>query len=173
MRKSPPRQHQDAVRKLIEALEVPPCKCPLARIHTRDCNRKHIQKRDHEGRPVCPDPRAGAIGRCPCPRRCDCRIDLSQPPCPHAQGAIHAMSPERWAAFLRANSPDEYYTPKLPSKPAGCASREVRLAILESRAACGVGLWHPEDRFTHEDMAQENVKESGGKGFSLGEVRKS
>ena len=83
------------------------------------------------------------------------------------------MSPERWAAFLRANSPDEYYTPKLPSKPAGCASREVRLAILESRAACGVGLWHPEDRFTHEDMAQENVKESGGKGFSLGEVRKS
>ena len=173
MRKSPPRQHRESVRKLIEALEVPPCKCPLVRIHTRDCNREHSKKKDAEGRLVCPTPRDGAIGQCACDRRCDCRIDLGQPPCPHAAGATHSMSLDRWRSFLEANSPDEYYTPDPPDTLGRCASRELRLAILEQRAARGVGLWHPEDRFTHEDLAQENVKESGGKGFSLGGVRKS
>ena len=180
MRKNQPRNHREAVRRLIEALEVPPCRCPLVRIHTRECNRTHIRKKRGDGSPHCPEPRNGEIGQCRCNRRCDCRIDLSQPPCPHARGAAHNMSLERWQAFLEANAPDEYYTPDPPNKPAACASRENRIAILEQRASLKndqeqhlSGLWNSEDRFTHDDLAQVNVKESGGKGFSLGEVRAS
>lgn len=157
-----------------EALEAPACACPRRRLHTRECNKKHVTPDKKVKRLPCPDPRNGAIGACACNRKCDCRYDLLEPPCPHTQEATHAMSLERWQKFLESNDPDgEYAEPEAPTEPEACSSRDHRVAILEARAARGVGLWHTAgDRFSDDALAQLMATTSGGTGREIVGARK-
>jgi hypothetical protein len=106
-----------AVKKLLAALEAPDCDCPP--ILLCPCGQGCDPARCallHDTCPGClallgmagsPAGEACAL-HCPhCREECDCRVDGSAP-CPHALGADHDMTIERWGAMLRQADPQSY-----------------------------------------------------------------
>ncbi|SRR5579871_4021321 len=121
------RRERDRLRRLLAALEVPDCTCPL----------------DY----ACPCDESCEPGAdCPCCRGgCGHPPKRNQPPCRHVLGKTHELTIGEWAELLTAAWPKLYADRPAPPTPHRCLRRNARVAALARRAREGVALWHPAD----------------------------
>lgn len=133
----PMRTTSELGRVLIQ-MEVPDCKCPLAR--------------------ACQDP-----DDCPGERQCEtCPImPLGGEPCEHVQRARHGISIDLWAQLLLAYDREGYADRPLDSAPRQAVTSDARVALYMDRARRGVELFHPAD--IHADRL-DPVSVQAGKG---------
>lgn len=92
--------------------------------------------------------------QCECPRS-------PGPPCVHQQAAAHGLDLEEWAAILRrwrgqprADGEDYAGRPR-PLFPHPVRTRAARVALLVTRQALGLDLWHAGDQPGDSTMGEE------------------
>lgn len=105
--------------------------------------------------PDCACPRTVPCG---CPQPCDCKV-IPAPPCQHIRAAGHDLSIREWAELLALAFPGQYDAPPPPPVPTAALSREARVAVMASRHARGLGLYHPDDMT--EDLADDLLAHLG------------
>ncbi len=116
---------RERVRRMLDALDLPNCQCPL----TWACTEVEIIVGCDWTGPI---------------TETEKRWTLQQ--CEHVLAAWpHTLSVKDWATLLLMLQPAGYAEPKKLPAPALVLRREARVAIYTERAACKQQLYHPAD----------------------------
>ncbi len=123
--------------RLIRALEIPDCRCPVL----LSCRCRGECRRG---------PGGGVRPRrhwCPCCRgECDCLPADHQPPCRHVLAVVTSLTVAELAWLLLALHPAVYAEPEDPPDAVPCMLTELqRVGVMVRRHVLEYGLYHVED----------------------------